>query len=479
MPTNPEPAADWYEAGCARDCSEQHTYELGRCALSTSAPPEPTISVGRVEMEADGHPGIVLRSIPLSAWDALITVAKWVSRGKSFALDADPAIAPCYPDASARRALGALHDAGLLTAPAVVSSPPATDRVTLREQVAAAMREHYLCTNRNEADADGNMPCRCGDWREPGTEVDDENDWDSHLADAVLAVLPGDGRAALEGAADIAEEVAEKLRAHHEFERSNGALDVMTELRRMADEAQPERSDVGPSARAGLRDQIVNALGQITTVPPIAHRRAQADNVLAVLYRAWPWLRAEAEDAAAVGARQPDTETPAAFTAAELVTALRGAGAERDKVEQAALDRVRTIVRRLAAHAVGFQDVLDESDRGPWGRTVGADIAELCAALDAQPELRLPHHTVNEEEQPEPDLADRLEAALTERFTELGNPFSEMRRHEQGPDGWPASHPVGPAKVAEVLRELLDAAAGGAGGVADETAGETREGDHG
>ncbi|MER6183072.1 hypothetical protein [Streptomyces sp. NPDC001652] len=66
-------------------------------------------------------------------------------------------------------------------------------------------------------------------------------------------------------------------------------------------------------------------------------------------------------------------------------------------------------------------------------------------------------------------LPDRLEAALTERFTSQGNPFSEMRRHEQGPDGWPASHPVGPAEVAEVLRELLDAAAGGAGGVADET----------
>lgn len=55
------------------------------------------------------------------------------------------------------------------------------------------------------------------------------------------------------------------------------------------------------------------------------------------------------------------------------------------------------------------------------------------------------------------DLPARLEAVLTERFTELGNRFSEMRRHEQGPDGWPASHPVGPRQVAEVLRELLDA----------------------
>lgn len=105
---------DWYEAGCARDCSEQHTYKLGRCALSTEEPPEPTVSIGRVEDFEDGQPGIVLRSIPMPAWDALITVAKWVSRGKSFALDADPDIAPCYPDASARRALGALHDAGLL-----------------------------------------------------------------------------------------------------------------------------------------------------------------------------------------------------------------------------------------------------------------------------------------------------------------------------------------------------------------------------
>ncbi|MEU0207391.1 hypothetical protein [Streptomyces canus] len=57
------------------------------------------------------------------------------------------------------------------------------------------------------------------------------------------------------------------------------------------------------------------------------------------------------------------------------------------------------------------------------------------------------------------DLPDRLAAALTARFTELGNPYSAMRRHEQGPDGWPASHPVGPKQVADVLRELLTAPA--------------------
>lgn len=56
---------------------------------------------------------------------------------------------------------------------------------------------------------------------------------------------------------------------------------------------------------------------------------------------------------------------------------------------------------------------------------------------------------------PADDLPARLEAVLTDRFIALGNPFSEMRRQERGPDGWPASHPVGPRHVAEVLRELL------------------------
>lgn len=45
------------------------------------------------------------------------------------------------------------------------------------------------------------------------------------------------------------------------------------------------------------------------------------------------------------------------------------------------LDRVRRIASRLANHAVGFQDVLDDSDRDPWAKTVGADIADLSAAL--------------------------------------------------------------------------------------------------
>jgi len=58
-------------------------------------------------------------------------------------------------------------------------------------------------------------------------------------------------------------------------------------------------------------------------------------------------------------------------------------------------------------------------------------------------------------QEPATELPDRLAAALTARFTELGNPFSRMVVHEQGPDGWPVTHPVGPNRVAEVLRELM------------------------
>jgi hypothetical protein len=108
-------ANDWCEAGCARDCSEQHTYEWGRCAHAPeSAKPTPTISILRVEESEELAKDIVAREIPLTAWDALITVAKWVSRGRSFAFDAGPDIAPAYPDTAARYALGALDDAGLL-----------------------------------------------------------------------------------------------------------------------------------------------------------------------------------------------------------------------------------------------------------------------------------------------------------------------------------------------------------------------------
>jgi hypothetical protein len=55
-------------------------------------------------------------SVPREALRGLIEVAMWVSRGRSAAFTADPSenVGKVYPDAKARRALGALDDAGLL-----------------------------------------------------------------------------------------------------------------------------------------------------------------------------------------------------------------------------------------------------------------------------------------------------------------------------------------------------------------------------
>ena len=122
-----EATDSWYDSGCARDCAEQHTYAWGRCALAPeSARPEPTITVGRVEIEADGQPGIVMRSVPLDAWNALIEVAQWVSRGRSAAFIPDEHLGRIYPDAKARRALGALHEAGLLKVGNAAGTTPIT-----------------------------------------------------------------------------------------------------------------------------------------------------------------------------------------------------------------------------------------------------------------------------------------------------------------------------------------------------------------
>jgi hypothetical protein len=65
--------------------------------------------------------------------ERLVRVAMWVSRGQSMAHtpDPDPALGSVYPDATARRALGALDDAGLLqqfrtraTTPELADEPP-------------------------------------------------------------------------------------------------------------------------------------------------------------------------------------------------------------------------------------------------------------------------------------------------------------------------------------------------------------------
>ncbi|MFJ2701860.1 hypothetical protein ACIO3R_01510 [Streptomyces sp. NPDC087428] len=89
---------------------------------------------------------------------------------------------------------------------------------------------------------------------------------------------------------------------------------------------------------------------------------------------------------------------------------------------------LRVLVDRLAAHAAGFADVLDESDRGPWGRLVRADIDELRAAVaapvDRATEFELRGDT-------EIRAAALNEAA--DLLTEIGTPiFGNRSEHERG-----------------------------------------------
>ena len=103
-----------------------------------------------------------------------------------------------------------------------------------------------------------------------------------------------------------------------------------------------------PSRRAGLHDQLVNALGQIDVIPPVAHRRAQADQVLALLYREWPWLRAAADDLPDPIQAGIDTATRTAVRAIQL---MNEAGQERDRL------------RSLLAEILGqFQPLRHEHD---------------------------------------------------------------------------------------------------------------------
>lgn len=65
---------EWLDAGCARDCSEQHTYTWGRCALAPeSARPEPTVSMSHVYDDVDGGKSIGFDSYTVPQLGELIT----------------------------------------------------------------------------------------------------------------------------------------------------------------------------------------------------------------------------------------------------------------------------------------------------------------------------------------------------------------------------------------------------------------------
>ncbi|APY88203.1 hypothetical protein DCW30_05710 [Streptomyces alfalfae] len=137
------------------------------------------------------------------------------------------------------------------------------------------------------------------------------------------------------------------------------------------------------------------------TTPPADHITLTRDQLAALLahhadviaarWRESPgrsaWVAASALDSHAADLTASE-ETPAV---AELLDSMLSFEAEHRAAPSAPADRdlrsLRRVVDRLAAHARGFQDVLDESDRGPWGQTVGADISELQEAVTALPAL--------------------------------------------------------------------------------------------
>lgn len=84
-------------------------------ALAPASKP-PVIGTARIHLDVAPTPDTVL--VPQEAFDRLVRVAMWVSRGQSMAHTPDPSpvVGARYPDAAARKALGALDDAGLLDA---------------------------------------------------------------------------------------------------------------------------------------------------------------------------------------------------------------------------------------------------------------------------------------------------------------------------------------------------------------------------
>jgi hypothetical protein len=131
-------------------------------------------------------------------------------------------------------------------------------------------------------------------------------------------------------------------------------------------------SETTPSRRAGLRDAIAAALEDADYRRDM-RRGDLADAVLPVLYQEWPWLRAEAEDAA------PTTNTTDAVEVLEK--RLRLAHQAR-RTKEGQLDGIRRALCDL--EFIGDDDPYGHADLEDVIRQVGEADRKQLASLRAE-----------------------------------------------------------------------------------------------
>lgn len=228
--------------------------------------------------------------------------------------------------------------------PAAVASPP-PDQTDLRDRIAAALYERER-PPRDPAWADAYAMDR---------ETFEE------MAAAVLAVLPppADRAAVLREAAE----------------------DLATAF------GDPKAKHIGAIAASHLRRRAQELEGRETDEE---HPETPLEKRFRYSERRNDELRAECQRRGRTNLEYAEKIERLEKQLDEVRTQL-GAEILRAGQAEATLERIREVARRLANHAVGFQDVLDDSDRGPWAKTVGADIAELrrlAAEAQQQPETQ-------------------------------------------------------------------------------------------
>lgn len=123
-----------------------------------------------------------------------------------------------------------------------------------------------------------------------------------------------------------------------------------------------------PSRRAGLRDDIALAIHRYDREHllsrsniPSKHHRGEADAVLALLYRKWPWLQAEAEE----------SSRPAPTAC--------GHGPELDRLNAELADYDKRAEQQKLRAEAAEQHLRNIAQGGPRADAVQAEIGEMIA----------------------------------------------------------------------------------------------------